>query len=166
MSFSPIPKFKNVNMEVDVARATNTSGILSTGTRLQIPTFTMSGIAYQKSSNSLSYNDILVLPSGYSYYILAGCHGGTTSDYRWMVRLQLHDEDSSSDIGSRSYYMNKDASVDGGSASMGQVFTRLSSCVFLPNLTSSKRISLKINYSNGPFQVYNYNHWTIYRIPN
>ena len=166
MSFSPIPIFKNVDMEVDVVRCGNTpsSSDLATTTRLEVPTFTLSGITYEKSNSSQSYNDIVVLPSGYSYYVLAGCHGGATSDYNWSARIQLYDEDAGADTGSRAYYSNKDASNDGGSASLMQWFGRLSSCVFLPNLSSSKRLSLRVNFSNGPFQAYNYNQWTIYRI--
>ena len=167
MSFSPIPKYVNVNMEVEFARSTNPSGNLSTNTRLQVPTFSnLSGITYEKSSSGLNYNDIVVLPSGYSYYILAGCHGGDTSDYSWIVNVKLYDEDASANIGTRAYYMNSSTSSTGGSASAAQAFTRLSSSLFLPTLTSSKRLSLMVSYSNGPFNSYSYNHWTVYRIPN
>ena len=58
MSYSPIHKFKNVNMEVDVAKCSNTpSGNdpwnnLADESRLEVPTFSLSGITYEKSNNS------------------------------------------------------------------------------------------------------------------
>ena len=170
MSFTPIPIFQNVDMEVDVVRGESQSTNLSSGTRIQMPTFNLSGITYEKSNSSLSYNDIVELPSGYSYYIIAGCHGGSYSsigDYSWIVRVQLYDEDASADTGTRSYYANNSSSsAGGGPANTIQTFTRLASCLFLPNLSSNKRLSLKLHFSNGPFRVYNYVHYTIYRIPN
>ena len=168
MSFSPIPIFQNVDMEVDAVRGGSQSTNLSTGTRIQVPTFNLSGITYEESNSGQNYNDIVVLPSGYSYYIIAGCHGGSYSDigdYSWIVRVQLYDEDANADTGSRSYYANNSSSSNaGGPAGTMQWFGRLGSCVFLPNLTSSKRLSLKLHFSNGPFRVYNYVHWTIYRV--
>lgn len=167
MSFTPIPIFQNVDMEVDVVKGASQTTNLSSGTRIQMPTFNLSGITYEKSDSSLSYNDIIELPSGYSYYIIAGCHGGSYTgigDYSWIVRIQLYDEDAGADTGTRSYYANLDSSIDGGSASTMQTFTRLASCLFLPNLSSNKRLSLKLHFGNGPFRVYNYVHWTIYRV--
>ena len=170
MSYSPIPIYRNVDMEVDVVRGESQSTNLASGTRIQMPTFNLSGITYEKSDSSLTYNDIVELPSGYSYYIMAGCHGGSYTDigdYYWIVRVQLYDEDVGADTGSRSYYSNlSTASAGGGSAGAMTNFGRLASCVFLNNLSSSKRLSLKINFSNGPFRVFNYVHWTVYRIPN
>jgi len=168
MSYSPIPIYKNVDMEVEAAICGNSqSGNLSTGDRLEVPTFNnLSGITYSKSNSGNSWNDIITLPSGYSYYVLAGTRGGNTSDYSYSVRVQLYDEDLSTDTGSRSWYTNASSSTAGGGATNMQVFTRLSSCIFLPSLSSSKSLSLKVNFTNGPFTISNYNHWTVYRIPN
>ena len=170
MSFSPIPIFQNVDMEVDVVRGESSSNNLSSGTRIRMPTFNLSGITYGKSNSSQNYNDIVELPSGYSYYIIAGVHGGSYTgigDYSWIVRVQLYDEDASADTGSRSYYANKSSSSNaGGPAGTMQWFGRLASCVFLPNLSSNKRLSLKLHFTNGPFRVFNYVHWTIYRTVN
>ena len=167
MSFSPIPIFRNVDMEVEASTCGNAqSGNLSTGDRCQVPTFNnLSGITYSKSNSSQSWNDIITLPSGYSYYVLAGTRGGNTSDYSYSARVLIYDEDLSTDAGSRSYYTNASSSTAGGGATNMQVFTRLSSCIFLPNLASAKSLSLKVYFTNGPFAISNYNHWTIYRIP-
>ena len=160
MTYSPIPIFKNVNMEVESSNSSGTTSNLSADHKFEMPTFSLSGVSVS--------NDILTLPSGYSYYIIGGVLGGNTGDHSYDVRIDWYNEDTSSYVGSSSYYRNSSTSPTQGASHTNVNASRIAARFFIRDADISTNINLSLRLrtlTDGPFKSYNYIYCIIHRVP-
>lgn len=150
--------FENVNMEVEAQKVTGTSSNISVNGKIEMASFNMSGLS--------TSNNILTIPSGYHYFLNVSMYGGNSSE-NYTAVMRWYNEDSSSYVGSRSYFANQNSTS--GPSTYTRQHTRMTPRIMILDSEISTNMNLSVrletDFLSLGFRTWNYIFYTIYRIP-